>query len=436
VAFTTSEGAVILRSRIRSSRTAVRLSRLAGAGVLFALVFGVVTQTSQAGAASGLTASAPGVTAKTITVGLITEESGSGASGAVGIPQAFKARIDQQNAEGGVDGRKIQVIVEDDESMSSDNGTAAQALVSKGVFAINDNSAFVYGAAGQLTQQGIPVVGGGYDGPEWTAPTSTNMFSTAYGVFGGSQQPRYTVNPTLLKKAGAKNFAVLGYSISPSSSDAAANEAVSLKQAGFSVPYLDTSLPFGTVNVTATALAMKAAGVDSMVAEIDGNTELALITAGEQAGIKWKYVVLATGYGQSWLSNATAVSESQKLYFGVLQTPVELKTPATIAQQAALKKYAGFTGVPDFGYSEGWESAGLLIEGLQVAGKNPTRQSFITNLRKVTSWNDNGLLAEPINFEHTTSPAKNLCGWTAQLVGKKFVPTSTVPACTKLVPGT
>jgi branched-chain amino acid transport system substrate-binding protein len=404
--------------------------------VLLALVFGVVTQTSSAGAASGLKASAPGITPTTITVGLVTSLTGSDASGSAGILQSFKARIDLQNAEGGVDGRKINVVTEDDESQSSDNATAAAAELSKGVFAIDDNSAFTYGAATALQQQGIPVVGGGYDAFEWTEATYTNMFSTSYGVFGGTQQPRYTVNPTLLKKAGAKKFAVLGYSISPSSAGAAANEAISLKQAGFQVPYLDTSLPFGTVNVTATALAMKAAGVDSMVAEIDGNTELALITAGEQTGIKWKYVVLATGYGSQWLSNPTAVADSQKLYFGVLQTPVELHTPGTIAEQGAFKKYAGFTGVPDFGWSEGWESAGLLIEGLQVAGKNPTRQSFITNLRKVTSWNDNGLLSVPINFEHTTTPAKTLCGWTTQLVGHNFVPTSTVPACTKLVPGT
>ena len=113
---------------------------------------------------------------------------------------------------------------------------------------------------------------------------------------------------------------------------------------------------------------------------------------------------MATGYGSAWLSNRTAVAESQHLYFGVLQVPVELHTPATIAEQAAFKKYAGFTGVPDFGWSEGWETAGLLIEGLQVAGRNPTRQSFITNLRKVTSWNDNGLLAQAVNFEHTTTP--------------------------------
>ncbi len=416
-------------------RSLSRLRPVGAAGLFLALVLGMVTQTSSAGAASGLTASAPGITPTTITVGVITEESGSGASGAYGIPAAFKARVDLQNAEGGVDGRKIDVVVEDDESQSSDNQTAAAALVAKGVFAINDNSASAYGAATYLQQQGIPTVGGGYDAFEWTTPSYTDFFSTSYGVFNGTQ-PRYTVDPKPLKSAGAKNFAVLGYSISPSSSGAAANEAVSLKQAGFKVGYLDTSLPFGTVNVTATVLAMKAAGVDSMVAEIDGNTELALITAGEQAGIKWKYVVLATGYGSQWLTNPTAVADSQKLYFGVLQTPVEVHTPATIQEQAAFKKYAGFTGVPDFGWTEGWESAGLMIEGLQVAGKNPTRQSFITNLRKVTSWNDNGLLSVPINFEHTTTPGKKLCSWTTQLIGHKFVPTSTTPVCSNIVPGT
>ena len=108
------------------------------------------------------------------------------------------------------------------------------------------------------------------------------MFSTEYGVF--TNPPRYTTNPTLIKKAGGTNFAVLGYSISPSSSVAATNASISLKAAGFTVGYLNNSLPFGTVNVTAVALQMKAAGVNSMEAEIDGNTELALITAGDRPG--------------------------------------------------------------------------------------------------------------------------------------------------------
>jgi branched-chain amino acid transport system substrate-binding protein len=387
-----------------------------------------------AGAASRLTASAPGVTSKTITVGLVTSYTGSDASGSAGIPESFKARIDLQNAEGGVDGRKIRIVTEDDQSSVNQAQTAAAAEVAKGVFAIDYNSPFAFGAAQYLTKQGIPVVGGGYDGQEWTESTYSNMFSTSAAVF--LHPPRYTTNPTLLNKRHARNFAVLGYGISPSSSEAASNAAISLKQAGFKVPYLNTSLPFGTVNVTAVALQMKHANVDSMEAEIDGNTELALITAGQQAGIKWRYVVLATGYGSTWLKNPQAVASSQGLYFGILQVPPELHTAPTVKELAAFKKYAGFTGLPDFGWSEGWESAGLLIKGLQVAGRNPTRASFITNLRKVTSWNDDGVLAAPTNFARYTSPAPKACGYTEQLIGHKFVPTSTRPVCSTLVPGT
>jgi ABC-type branched-subunit amino acid transport system substrate-binding protein len=47
-------------------------------------------------------ASTPGVTAKTITLGLITELTGPGAAVGTGMVRAAQARIDQQNAEGGV----------------------------------------------------------------------------------------------------------------------------------------------------------------------------------------------------------------------------------------------------------------------------------------------------------------------------------------------
>ena len=412
---------------VKASRAGV-----ASATLLVSLLAGGVFQ-ANAGAASANTASAPGVTATTITVGLITELTGPGASQAVHLPDGFKARIAAQNAAGGVYGRKIKFIVEDDATNPSQNQTAAAGLVAKGVYAINDNSAVTFGASQYLASQGVPVVGGGYDGPEWSEPQYTNMFSTSYSQF--KTTPRYSIDPTLLKKSGAKRFAVVGYSISPSSSLAATNASLSLKEAGFQVPYLNTSLPFGTVNTTAIALQMKSAGVDSLDAPIDANTELSIITAGQQTGITWKYVILATGYGQEWLDNAQAVASTQKAYFGVLQVPVELRTPATIAQQAAFKKFAGFTGVPSFDWTEGWTSADLLIKGLQVAGKNPTRGSFISNLRKVTNWSSGGLLPTAVNFEKYQTPSKSLCGYTVQLVGKSFVPTSTKAACVRLVSG-
>src|SRR5579875_2282981 len=221
-------------------------------GSSLVLLVAIITFVSQipSGASTANNSSAPGVTPHSIKVGLITSLTGS------------DARIDLQNAQGGVYGRKIEYIVEDDQSSPGQAQTAAAAEVTKGVFAIDYNSPFAFGAAQYLQQQGVPVVGGGYDGPEWTSTNYRNMFSTVPAVF--ANPPRYKTNTTLLKKAGARRFAVIGYGISPSSSQAAANAAISLKQAGFQVPYLNTSLPFGTVNVTAVALQMKAANVDSM----------------------------------------------------------------------------------------------------------------------------------------------------------------------------
>ena len=148
---------------------------------------------------------------------------------------------------------------------------------------------------------------------------------------------------------------------------------------------------------------MKSTGVDSFAAPIDTETSIAILQAAQSAGQKIKVPVLATGYGQTLLDQPQAVSSAQGAYFDVGQVPVELHTPATIAEQAALKQYAGFTGVPGFDYQEGWISADLLVKGLEVAGTNPTRASFISNLRQVTNYTAGGLLAQPTKFRDVHS---------------------------------
>jgi branched-chain amino acid transport system substrate-binding protein len=74
--------------------------------------------------------------------------------------------------------------------------------------------------------------------------------------------PQYTQPGQLMKQAGVTSLSALGYGVSPSSSDAAKRAAFSAKTAGVKVGYLNTSLPFGTVDVTALGLAMKQANVD------------------------------------------------------------------------------------------------------------------------------------------------------------------------------
>ena len=64
-----------------------------------------------------------------------------------------------------------------------------------------------------------------------------------------------------------------------------------------------------------------------------------------------------------------------------------------------------------------------MIKGLQVAGQNPTRASFMTGLRGVTSYDDEGVLPSPVSFALTQFgqyPA-NSCAYFVQLKGTAFV---------------
>jgi branched-chain amino acid transport system substrate-binding protein len=351
------------------------------------------------------------------------------------LPKAVQARFDVANADGGVDGRQLQLVTCDDTSSPTGNPTCAQSLVSKGVFGIIAESAFTFGGYRYMQLQGIPVTGGAFDGPEWGLKPNFNMFSFSGSLDPGD--PQYTQPGLLLKEAGVTSFAAFGYGVSPSSSDAAKGAAFSAKAAGVKVGYLNTSLPFGTVDVTALALAMKQANVDGVSMAMDANTNFAILTAAKQEGINLKVAISATGYGQDLLDDQGANQAGQGAYFPPVAAPVELKTPATLAMQSAFSKYAGFTGVPDFEWYEGWLSADLMITGLQVSGPNPTRASFIAKLHQVTNYDGGGLLGTPVNFSLSLfgHAPQTLCGWYTILQGKQFVVTNGgKPECGTLLP--
>jgi len=186
--------------------------------------------------------------------------------------------------------------------------------------------------------------------------------------------------------------------------------------------FLDTSLPFGSVNVTTLALQLKAANVNVLWLPLDEVTNFALMTALQQAGVSMKIIFSATGYGQTLIDDTSAVPDAQGVWFLATASPVQLNTPATKAFQSALAKYAHFKGIPDFAWYEGWGAADLMIKGLELAGKNPTRPAFISRLRKVTNYNMDGL-ETPVNFSLSAfgkAPSK-LCEYLAQFEGRTFV---------------
>jgi branched-chain amino acid transport system substrate-binding protein len=383
------------------------------------------------------TESAGAATASPITIALVCTCTGAGGPEYQGVPGAFRARVDFQNANGGVNGHKISTLVLDDQTSPTQASTAVQEAVSHGVLGIVSVSALFFEGAKYAQQAGIPVTGSFQDGPEWGQKPYTNMFASD----NGSVDPKYPVSTGIgkfLVSHGGNVVASYGYGISPSSTRAAIATVQSVIHAGGKQGVLDTSVPFGGSDFTTAALVAKSKNVNGLAGAMDDNSNFALATAMKQAGVKLKAVVFPTGYEPAAITSP-AWPDLQGDYFSSLFRPFQLPNAATNQMQAALQRYDSFTKTqfPTFEQYEAWVGADLMIKGMQLAGKNPTSATVTTSLRGIKSYNANGLLANPIDYSTVFGhdPAK-VCGWYLQAQSKGYVPVSSQPVCGTDIPGT
>jgi branched-chain amino acid transport system substrate-binding protein len=374
--------------------------------------------------------------ASPITIAYITDLTGEGASENSSSPAGFEARIDLQNAAGGIDGHKLVPLVIDDQTNPSTIATAVQEADSK-AFGIVSQSPLFFLADKYPNEAGVPVTGSYDDGPEWGTQPFTNMFASDEG----SVDPKYPVNTQIgnfLKAHGATVLGSYGYGISPSSARAAIQTGDSFKNAGGKVGVLDDTVPFGSVSFGSAALTAKQAGVNAMVPAMDANSNYALAEALQQAGVKLKATLYATGYEPDVIKSP-AWSTLQGSYFMSLFRPWSLPNAGTKQMQSAMEKYAHFskTQFPTFGQYEAWAGADLMIKGLLLAGKNPTRATVIKDLRGVKGYTVNGLLPNPINyatiFGHDLAKQ---CTWVMQAEKTGFKAVSAKPYCGTDIPGT
>ncbi|HLG67547.1 MAG TPA: ABC transporter substrate-binding protein [Acidimicrobiales bacterium] len=398
------------RARFTMARVLVALAATGGAALLPAVASGAAT--SKAPIVIGYIGDFTGVSSSTFADGL---------GGA-------QARIALQNAHGGIDGRKLKLVSADTQSTPAATATAVQKLISVNhVFGIIEDSAFFFAGDRYAQQAGVPVTGYGIDGPEWFDKSFPNMFdvvpSLSIGPVNGVTYTS-TTRVKFLKSKGVTKFGILGYGISPSSTRGVKAEVYAAKTLGMDVCYENVSVPFGGVDFTADVLQMKTAGCNGYDTSFEDASDIAIAQAVKNAGIPMKAQLMTEGYDNDVLDNPAARAAIDGDYFASI---IDFTSPNAPTRQmrAALHTYDhGFTGIPDLGLYSGYLSADLMIYGLQHAGKNPTPASFISNLRKVGSYNAGGILATPTNFRGLGTKAmlpKSDCEYFVQLQGSRFV---------------
>ncbi len=404
-----------------SSPALLRAVRLIGAA-------GLLIPLAVAGLAGSATAS--GASKPPIKLGLIMSLTGVAASSYTNGQYGAVARIDAQNAAGGVDGHKLQLIVKDDASSPSQNTTAAQDLVQNaGVFGVIDFSSFTFAAAPYLHSAGIPVTSWAVDGPEWIEQPYTNMFDVNPPTLGPINGVYYYYLSGLvkfLKSTGITKLAGLSYGISPSA-QRATNQLLQAakKDAGIATCYNNSSVPFGAVDFTADVLSMKSAGCNGVNAAFVDSSDIALSSEVKQAGLH-AVQYYETGYDQSVIDNPSALAAMDGDYVAIQYNFIR-PNAATAKMLANLVRYDPKFhkgDIPSMGTYGSYLAADLMIKGLQLAGKNPTRQKFITNLRKDCNYTAEGVLPSPTSMCHFGTLAmlpKQFCTYLVQLRGTHFV---------------
>ena len=377
----------------------------------------VLAPATGAGAASS-GSSAPGVTSNSITVGSISTQTGTLASNFSSLIQGEKAYFSYINAQGGVNGRKINYKYQlDDGGNPTTFNQLANTLINQDhVFAVTGVGTAFF-SPNLFVESGIPTYGYNVTG-NWTP--APNLFAA-----GGSVQYYPAGAPAdayVARKTNSKSIAFVAYGVA-ASADACQAAETSLKSAGYNVSYTDLKINYPGSTVATDVQRMKQAGSNFVVSCMDVQGNITMARAIKQYGLHMTQLWL-NGNDQSTLDQNQSIM--QGVYFSIAHVPFsapQSEYPGLKLYVTQMKKYE-----PNYVDNElaiqGWESAALFVQGVKMAGKNLTQAAVIQADNSLTAFTAGGLTALT-NWKDAghSGHAPPYCNAYIKVVGDHYVPT-------------
>jgi branched-chain amino acid transport system substrate-binding protein len=353
------------------------------------------------GAAFALTATAParaaeqGVTDTEILIGLFAPMSGQLAAFGFDPLQAAKMWYEEANKKGGIHGRKIKVVIEDDKCTPTEAVAVVKKLATVDrVFIVHGGSCTAAAVAAQefVTREKIPFVMLNAAGDGAVIPPTRYVF----GAFGGTQR---TVGATIMefaiKELKGKKIAFIAHDDDFGNSNSSTARAVAARM-GAEVVAVER-IPPRITDVTAPMLKVRAANPDVVISTAYpapavliaqkyaeyGMTKIPLVQAVQGVPIP---AVFAKNVG----NDAALVN----FYYG---SPLNDLTDGP-KQQKWIQLYKQYypDRTPGAFMTYGLPSAMAVTMALEKVGKDLTREKFVDAMETLDF--DTSVLAGPIAF--------------------------------------
>jgi branched-chain amino acid transport system substrate-binding protein len=326
-----------------------------------------------AGAAA---AQSPGITNDKILLGQAAVFSGPAAQLGIQMRNGIRAYFDEVNAKGGVHGRKLELVTEDDQYESKVAPVASRKLIEEHkVFALLGYVGTPTGTAHLpvVTAAKVPLVGMFTGAEALRVPFNRYVFHVRASYYDETERIVEQV-----VSLGGKKIAVFYQNDGYGEAGRMGTE-LALKRRSMQIHSLGT-VERNTVAVEAAVKTINASQPDAIVMVSAYTSCAEFIRQMKKAGSGATFYNVSF-VGSKALSDALGKDGSGVAISQVVPFPWGTAVPVVKEYQQVAKK-AGFT---DYNFSalEGFLTAKVMVEGLRRAGRNVTRETLVDSLERM-----------------------------------------------------
>jgi len=317
-----------------------------------------------------------GVSANRILLGQSAVFSGPAAQLGIQMRNGIKAYFDYVNERGGVHGRKLELVSEDDKYEASVAPVASKKLIEEHrVFALLGYVGTPTGAAHLpvVTQAKVPLVGMFTGAEILRAPLNRYVFHVRASYYDETEKIVEQVVST-----GGKKISVF-YQADNYGEAGRKGTEIALTKRGM-VIHSSGTVERNTVKVEEAVKAIQASEPDAIVMVSAYTSCAEFIRQMRKAGSGATFYNVSF-VGSKALADALGSDGSGVAISQVVPFPWGSAVPVVKEYQSLAKK----SGFADYNFSamEGFLTAKVMVEALRRAGKNPTRESLVDALEKM-----------------------------------------------------